>query len=73
MGGQDAIAIIDARSPYLDGFGDPAAVMVLGAGPADVETVIAGGDVLRRDRRLVGGYVDWARKLMRETRDRLGG
>jgi hypothetical protein len=31
------------RSPHLDGFGDPVAVMVLGAGPADVETVIVGG------------------------------
>jgi 5-methylthioadenosine/S-adenosylhomocysteine deaminase len=27
------IAIIDMRSPHLDGYGDPVAVMVLGAGP----------------------------------------
>jgi cytosine/adenosine deaminase-related metal-dependent hydrolase len=36
------IVIIDIRSPHLDGFGDPVAVMVLGAGSADVETVIVG-------------------------------
>jgi 5-methylthioadenosine/S-adenosylhomocysteine deaminase len=70
-GKQADIAIIDMRSPHLDGFGDPVAVMVLGAGPADVETVIVGGDVVKRGGRLVGAHVDWARKLMHETRDRL--
>jgi cytosine/adenosine deaminase-related metal-dependent hydrolase len=70
-GKQADIAIIDMRSPHLDGFGDPVAVMVLGAGPADVETVIVGGDVVKRDGQLVGAHVDWARKLMHETRDRL--
>ena len=70
-GKQADIAIIDMRSPHLDGFGDPVAVMVLGAGPADVETVIVGGDVVKRDGHLVGAHVDWARKLMHETRDRL--
>jgi 5-methylthioadenosine/S-adenosylhomocysteine deaminase len=72
-GKQADIAIIDMRSPHLDGFGDPVAVMVLGAGPADVETVIVGGDVVKRDGQLVGAHVSWARKLMRETRDRLRG
>jgi 5-methylthioadenosine/S-adenosylhomocysteine deaminase len=70
-GKQADIAIIDMRSPHLDGFGDPVAVMVLGAGPADVETVIVGGDVVKRDGQLVGARVDWARKTMWETRDRL--
>ena len=65
------IAIIDMRSPHLDGYGDPVAVMVLGAGPADVETVIVGGDVVKRDGRLVGSHVDKARDLMHQTRDRL--
>src|SRR5580700_7206114 len=72
-GKQADIAIIDMRSPHLDGFGDPVAVMVLGAGPADVESVIVGGDVVKRDGQLVGAHVSWARKLMRETRDRLRG
>jgi cytosine/adenosine deaminase-related metal-dependent hydrolase len=70
-GKQADITIIDMRSPHLDGFGDPVAVMVLGAGPADVETVIVGGDVVKRNGRLLGAHVDWARKLMHETRDRL--
>jgi cytosine/adenosine deaminase-related metal-dependent hydrolase len=72
-GKQADIAIIDMRSPHLDGFGDPVAVMVLGAGPADVETVIVGGDVLKRDGVLVGDHVEQARKLMHATRHHLGG
>ena len=48
-GKQADTVVIDMRSPHLDGFGDPVAVMVLGAGPADVETVIVGGDVVKRD------------------------
>ena len=71
-GKQADIAIIDMRSPHLDGFGDPVAVMVLGAGPADVETVIVGGDVVKRDGVLVGEHVEQARKLMHATRQHLG-
>ena len=70
-GKQADIAIIDMRSPHLDGFGDPVAVMVLGAGPADVETVIVGGDVVKRDGKLVGPHVGSALGLMHQTRDRL--
>jgi cytosine/adenosine deaminase-related metal-dependent hydrolase len=70
-GKQADIAIVDIRSPHLDGFGDPVAVMVLGAGPADVETVIVGGDVVKRDGQLVGAHVTRAHYLMHETQDRL--
>jgi 5-methylthioadenosine/S-adenosylhomocysteine deaminase len=70
-GKQADIAIVDMRSPHLDGFGDPVAVMVLGAGPADVETVIVGGDVVKRDGQLVGAHVKRAHQLMHETQDRL--
>jgi hypothetical protein len=45
--------------------------MVLGAGPADVQTVIVGGDVVKRDGRLVGSQVKLAHQLMHETQDRL--
>jgi 5-methylthioadenosine/S-adenosylhomocysteine deaminase len=71
-GKQADITIIDMRSPHLDGLGDPVAVMVLGAGPADVETVIVGGDVVKRDGVLVGDHVEQARKLMHATRHHLG-
>jgi 5-methylthioadenosine/S-adenosylhomocysteine deaminase len=70
-GKQADIAVIDLRSPHLDGFGDPVAVMVLGAGPADVETVIVGGDIVKRDGNLTGDRVAHARKLMHATRRHL--
>jgi 5-methylthioadenosine/S-adenosylhomocysteine deaminase len=70
-GKQADIAIIDLRSPHLDGFGDPVAVMVLGAGPADVETVIVGGDVVKRDGKLTGDRVSEALELMHAARGHL--
>jgi cytosine/adenosine deaminase-related metal-dependent hydrolase len=72
-GKQADIAVIDMRSPHLDGFGDPVAVMVLGAGPADVETVIVGGDVVKRDGKLAGDHVGHALELMHATREHLRG
>jgi 5-methylthioadenosine/S-adenosylhomocysteine deaminase len=59
------------RSPHLDGFGDPVAVMVLGAGPADVETVIVGGEIIKRDGKLVGDNVSHALELMHAAREHL--
>jgi cytosine/adenosine deaminase-related metal-dependent hydrolase len=70
-GKQADIAVVDLRSPHLDGFGDVVAAMVLGAGPADVETVIVAGDVVKRDGKLTGSHVEKARELMHQTRDRL--
>jgi 5-methylthioadenosine/S-adenosylhomocysteine deaminase len=70
-GKQADITVIDMRSPHLDGFGDSVAVMILGAGPADVETVIVGGEVLKRDGKLVGVHVNKAHELMRASRERL--
>jgi len=59
------------RSPHLDGYGDPVATLVLGAGPADVDTVIVAGNILKRGGKLIGPHVDNARKLMYEARERL--
>jgi 5-methylthioadenosine/S-adenosylhomocysteine deaminase len=70
-GKQADIVIIDSRSPHLDGFGDPVAVMVLGAGPADVETVIVGGDVVKREGKLSGDHATLALELMHATRRHL--
>jgi 5-methylthioadenosine/S-adenosylhomocysteine deaminase len=65
------IAVIDLRRPHLDGIGDPVAVMGLGAGPADVETVVVGGDIVKRDFRLLGDHIDVARELMHRARTRI--
>lgn len=70
-GKQADVTVIDMRSPHLDGYGDSIATMVLGAGPADVETVIVGGDVIKRDGQLVGNHVGKACGLMLASRERL--
>jgi cytosine/adenosine deaminase-related metal-dependent hydrolase len=70
-GKQADVAIIDMRGAHLDGFGDPVTMMILGAGPADVETVVVGGQVVKRDGELVGPHIGKARQLMRESRAHL--
>jgi 5-methylthioadenosine/S-adenosylhomocysteine deaminase len=70
-GKQADITVIDMRSPHLDGFGDQIAMMVLGAGPADVTTVIVGGDIVKRDGVLTGAHIAKARALMEQSRERL--
>jgi cytosine/adenosine deaminase-related metal-dependent hydrolase len=71
LGKQADIITVDMRSPHLDGYGDPAAAMVLGAGPADVETVIVAGDIVKQSGELTDPHVETARKLMYQTRERL--
>src|SRR5271170_8215457 len=70
-GKQADIITVDMRSPHLDGYGDPVATVVLGAGPADVDTVIVAGNIIKRGAKLIGPHVDNARKLMYEARERL--
>jgi hypothetical protein len=43
----------------------------LGAGPADVETVIVGGDIVKQNGKLVGDHVSKAHELMLASRKRL--
>jgi cytosine/adenosine deaminase-related metal-dependent hydrolase len=63
------VTIVDLRSPHLDGFGDPVTTMVMGAGAADVETVIVGGEIRKAGGQLVGA--EEARRLMHRSRARL--
>jgi 5-methylthioadenosine/S-adenosylhomocysteine deaminase len=70
-GKQADVTIIDMRSAHLDGFGDPVTMMMLAAGSADVETVIVGGEVVKRNGELVGPHIKKARQLMHESREHL--
>ena len=72
-GKQADVTIVDMRPPHLDGFGDPVTTLVMGAGAADVETVIVGGELVKAGGALVGPYADRARELMHESRVRLRG
>jgi 5-methylthioadenosine/S-adenosylhomocysteine deaminase len=71
VGKQADIALVDMRSPHLDGFGDVVATLVMGAGAADVETVIVGGEVVKSGGRLVGPYAEVAHDLVRRSRERI--
>lgn len=66
------VVVVDLRGPHLDGGGDPVLALLLGAGAADVETVLVGGEIVKEGGRLVGPVVDRARDLMRESRTRVG-
>ena len=68
VGKQADLAVIDMRGPHLDGFGDPVTTMVMGAGPADVETVIVAGEVVKARGVLAGPFAEHARDLMHESR-----
>ncbi|HEY0471223.1 MAG TPA: amidohydrolase family protein [Kribbella sp.] len=65
------IAVVDLRGPHLDGFADPVTSLVMGAGAADVEMVIVGGEVLKKSGVLVSPLADRARDLMYASRARL--
>lgn len=70
-GKQADIAIIDMRSPHLDGFGGPVAAMGLGTGPADVKTVMSGDIAERDDKLLMAQHRQAPFMLIHRSRDRL--
>jgi 5-methylthioadenosine/S-adenosylhomocysteine deaminase len=61
------------RQPHLDGYDDPVTTMVMNAGPADVETVIVSGEVMKHGGHLVGPHAEHARELIEQSRTRLRG
>jgi cytosine/adenosine deaminase-related metal-dependent hydrolase len=70
-GKQADIVIVDMRQPHLDGYDDPVTTMVMNAGPADVETVIVSGEVVKHGGHLVGPHAEHARELIGQSRSRL--
>jgi hypothetical protein len=56
---------------HLAPLNDPVATVVLHAGPADVDTVLVGGRVVKEGGQLTGGRADTARTLVEQSRDRI--
>ena len=50
---------------------DPVAAVVLHAGPADVDTVLVGGEVVKESGRLANGRASAAIGLVQASRDRI--
>lgn len=71
VGKRADVAIVDMTRPHLDGFTDVIATLVMGAGPADVETVIVDGEIVKEKGALVGRFASTARDLMLQSRDRI--
>jgi cytosine/adenosine deaminase-related metal-dependent hydrolase len=71
LGKQADVVLVDMRAPHLDGYGDPVTSLVFGAGPADIDTVIVGGEIVKADGKLVGPHAQIAHELMRQSRDRI--
>jgi cytosine/adenosine deaminase-related metal-dependent hydrolase len=70
-GKQADVTVVDMRPPHLDGFGDPVATLVMGAGAADVETVVVGGEIVKAAGTLAGPLAERARDLMHQSRANL--
>jgi 5-methylthioadenosine/S-adenosylhomocysteine deaminase len=70
-GKQADVTVVDMRAPHLDGFGDPVTTLVMGAGAADVEMVVVGGQIVKADGKLVGPVAARARELMHNSRANL--
>jgi 5-methylthioadenosine/S-adenosylhomocysteine deaminase len=56
---------------HLAPLNDPVATVVLHAGPADVETVMVGGRIVKEGGVLTGGRANAARSLVEASRDRV--
>jgi cytosine/adenosine deaminase-related metal-dependent hydrolase len=70
-GKQADMTVADIRPPHLDGFGDPVATVLMGAGAADVETVVVGREIVKAGGKLVGPLAERGRGLMHESRANL--
>ncbi|MEO3821291.1 amidohydrolase family protein [Plantactinospora sp. B24E8] len=65
------VILIDVDRPHLAPLNDPVTTIVLNAGPADVDTVLVDGVVVKRAGRLVGPIAERARELIADSRHRL--
>jgi 5-methylthioadenosine/S-adenosylhomocysteine deaminase len=65
------VLLIDTAGLNFAPRGDPVSAVVLHASAADVETVLVGGRVVKRDGRLLAADAGRARRLAEESRERI--
>ena len=61
--GPVVLILVDTHRPHLSPLNDPVNTVVLNAGPADVDTVIVDGEIVKSGGALVGDIADQAREL----------
>jgi 5-methylthioadenosine/S-adenosylhomocysteine deaminase len=71
VGNQADLITIDLTRPHLDAFADPVLATFLGAGSADVDTVIIGGQIRKRGGQVDHDLLARARGLIRDSRARI--
>jgi cytosine/adenosine deaminase-related metal-dependent hydrolase len=65
------LMLVRADRLHMAPLNDPAAAVVLHAGPADVECVLVGGEIVKESGRLAHGRADAAVALVQSSRDRI--
>jgi cytosine/adenosine deaminase-related metal-dependent hydrolase len=73
VGKRADVIIVDAKRPHLQPLNEPLTTIVMNAGPADVETVIVDGEIVKSEGELVGPHVERARRLIAASNSRLIG
>ncbi len=71
VGKQADVIVIDALRPHLQPLNEPVTTIVMNAGPADVETVIVEGEIVKSEGALVGAHADRALQLVAASNERL--
>ncbi|WP_405771234.1 amidohydrolase family protein [Actinacidiphila glaucinigra] len=64
------LILVDTRRPHLSPLNDAVTTVVLNAGPADVDTVLVDGRILKRHGKLTGQAAH-AQERLEESRRRL--
>jgi cytosine/adenosine deaminase-related metal-dependent hydrolase len=65
------LLLVRADGLHMTPLNDPAAAVVLHAGPADVDSVLVGGEVVKESGRLSGGSAAAAAALVESSRERI--
>jgi cytosine/adenosine deaminase-related metal-dependent hydrolase len=71
VGKQADLIIVDTQRPHLHPLNDPVTMIVLNAGPSDVDTVIVDGEIVKSGGLLVGPHADRAFELVAASNERL--
>jgi 5-methylthioadenosine/S-adenosylhomocysteine deaminase len=65
------LVLLRADGIHMTPLNDPVAAVVLHAGPADVDTVLVGGEVVKESGRLANGRTGAATALVQSSRERI--
>jgi cytosine/adenosine deaminase-related metal-dependent hydrolase len=71
VGKRADLILIDVERPHLQPINEPVTTIVMNAGPADIDTVVVEGEILKSGGKLVGPQVERALALVTASNERL--